>query len=86
MAAVITSERGSVGTMYFSRCPGTVVSDGTGSPSNCGLNSRWGCPWEIHYSRSELQDGSQSSGPEGPWTSDGVKESQCLSQRSCDYK
>lgn len=64
MAAItiITSGRGSVGTMYSAPCPGTVVSDGAGSASNCGLNSGWGCFWETRYSSSELQDGNQSSG------------------------
>ena len=44
MAAItiITSGRGSVDTMYSAPCPGTVVGDGAGSASNCGLNSGWG--------------------------------------------
>ena len=36
--------------------------DDAGSASNWGLNSGWGCFWEIGYSSSELQDGNQSSG------------------------
>lgn len=51
---IIISGRGSVGIMSSTPSPGTMVSDDAGFTSNWGLNSRWGCFWEICYSSSEL--------------------------------
>lgn len=55
-AITIISGRGSVGTMYSTPCTGMVVSDGAGPPS------KWAEFWEIHYSRSELQDEASALG------------------------